>query len=148
MFNFKNEIYVTDMDKSFNLPGGRVENNEPIKQTLKRELKEELGIKVLNKEMVYIGNFTFWHKNFPGEKGKVNRENNVDLFLISEPKEIISNRVKLTKYEKHYHFNLFNIDINDIDNLINEKSDNEYKKFTNVELKTLIDAYLEYRKKD
>ena len=46
----KGKIYVTNMDNSYNLPGGRVEAKEEAKDALIRELAEELGIQVLDSE--------------------------------------------------------------------------------------------------
>ena len=56
------------------------------------------------------------------------------------------NNVKLTNYEKHYNFKLQLKKLEEIDDLIRRKTNNKYKKFTDVELKTLVNAYLEYRK--
>ncbi len=146
--DYNGNIYVTNMDDSYNLPGGRVENKEDLKKALKRELKEELGINVTYGEMEYVGNIIFWHKGFPGEKGVVNRENNVDLFVIDVPKEVNMEKVKLTNYEKHYHFHLMECSLKQIDALLKEKNDNEYKNFIDVELDALIQEYKKYRKED
>ncbi len=148
IYSKKGKIYITNMDNSYNLPGGHVENKEDIKDALKRELEEELGIKVLKKEMNYIGNYIFYHKDFPGEKGKVNRENNVDLFYILEPKEINLEHIKLTNYEKHYHFQLMECSVEEILKLLQEKNANEYKNFTDIELKICIEEFIKYRKEE
>lgn len=148
IFNKENKIYITNMDNSYNLPGGHVESKEDIKTTLKRELEEELGIKIAKAEMKYIGNYIFYHKDFPGEKGNVNRENNVDLFYILEPKEINIDRVRLTNYEKHYHFHLMECSINEIKKLLNEKNENVYKKFTDIELKICLEEFKKYKERD
>ncbi len=138
-------IYVTNMDGSYNLPGGRVEDKEDLKNALKRELEEELGIKVFKKEMIYIGNYVFWHKDFPGEKGVVNRENKIDLFYVSNPKEACLKRVRLTNYEKHYHFHLMKCTYEEIDALLKEENDNVYKKFIDIELKTLVSEFTKFK---
>ena len=85
VFNNEEKLYITDMNSSFNLPGGRVESSEKITDSLIRELREELGIMVSINDIKYIGNFVFYHKDFPGENGVVNLENKVDLFFIKEP---------------------------------------------------------------
>ena len=146
VFNNEEKLYITDMNSSFNLLGGRVEKMEELSDSLIRELKEELGVRVFTKDIKYIGEFIFWHKGFPGEKSVVNRENKVDLFLVTKPQELKINNVKLTNYEKHYNFKLLLKNLEEIDNLIKYKGNNPYKKFTDVELKTLVNAYLEYRK--
>lgn len=144
----KAKFYITNMDSSYNLPGGRVEVHEDGKTALIRELREELGIEVLDKEIQYIGDFTFWHKDFPGEKNKVNRENHVDLFLITEAKENFEKRVCLTNYEKHYHFHLMKCSGKEISELLQSKITNDYKRFTDVELSTLLEAFLKYKGED
>ena len=48
IMNYEGKFYVTNMDNSYNLPGGRVEAHEDLKDALIRELKEELGIKRFN----------------------------------------------------------------------------------------------------
>ena len=146
VFDEEGKLYITDMNSSFNLPGGRVENSEELIDSLTRELKEELGIDITFKDVEYIGNFVFWHKNFPGEKGLVNRENKVDLFWIIKPQKLIAEEINLTNYEKHYNFKLRLINIAEIKKLIKVKNTNEYKIFTDVELEILIKAYLKYRK--
>ena len=144
----KGKIYVTNMDNSYNLPGGRVEAKEEAKDALIRELAEELGIQVLDSEIQYIGDFTFWHRDFPGDKRVVNRENHVDLFWVMQAKEVLEERVRLTNYEKHYHFYLMSCSLKQIDALLKEKNDNEYKNFIDVELNALIQEYKRYRKED
>lgn len=148
IMNEEGEIYITNMDYSYNLPGGRVEANENLEDALVREIAEELGIRAFKKEIQYIGNITFWHKDFPGEKARVNRENDVDLFWVVNPKEIKPERVQLTNYEKHYHFHLMNCTFQEIEDLLNSKNNNEYKKFTDVELKICLEEFEKYRKEE
>ena len=103
---------------------------------------------IMNEEgKVYITNMDYSY-NFPGEKGMVNRENDVDLFWVVNPKEINSERVQLTNYEKHYHFHLVNCNFKEIQDLLDEKGENEYKRFTDVELRTCLEEFEKYRKED
>ena len=146
IMNYEGKFYVTNMDNSYNLPGGRVEAHEDLKDALIRELKEELGINITTKEIQYIGNIVFWHKDFFGEKINVNRENDVNLLLIVNPKKVEPERVHLTNYEKHYHFHLMSCSLDEILNLLKEKNENKYKKFTDVELKICLKEFEKYRK--
>lgn len=146
VFNEEGKLYITNMNDSFNLPGGRLEHSEKLVDSLIRELKEELGISLSAKDVQYIGNFIFWHKDFPNGKKVVNRENKVDLFLVKTPQKVKNSNIKLTNYEKHYNFKLQLNKLGEIKDLIRSKTNNVYKKFTDVELKTLVEAYLKYRK--
>lgn len=146
MFNLKNELFITDMNGSYNLPGGRVESNEDIRTTLKREINEELGIDIALDEPIYIGNYHFYHDGFP-EKGKtVLRDNEIDLFLIAEPKEYCITKTNLTDDEKSQKFMIKFVPLEDIGKLLEEKSLNSYKKYTDIELEFLVKKFIEYKK--
>lgn len=147
-FDMNNHLYMTDMNCSFNLPGGRVEAKEDESSALVRELHEELGVNLKTSDIKYIATITFWHKDFPGEKHLVNRENKITLFEVLPKLKIDSTNIKLTNYEKHYNFKLCQKDITKIDEIINMPSANPYKRFTDIELKTLVETYLKYRKED
>lgn len=133
-----NKIFITDMNSSYNLPGGRVKNGEDIKNALKRELLEELGINISDNALDYKGQIIFYHCQFPDEKGFCNRENKVDLFVVNGHYHLNANEIKLTNYEKHYNFKMLFCSVKDINKLLAEKNMNLYKKFTDLELKTLI----------
>ncbi len=45
-------------------PGGKVENNEPLEDALKREYKEELGIEIEVKDFIIAKNFESIDHNF------------------------------------------------------------------------------------
>lgn len=148
IFNKNGLLYITDMNNSFNLPGGRVESKEDENSALLRELQEELGVLLKEDDIEYIDTLTFWHKGFPEEEKLVNRENKVTLFRVLPKIELNPLEVKLTNYEKHYNFKICLKDINKIDEVIKESSFNSYKKFTDIELKVLVETYLKYRKED
>ena len=60
-----NEILILKEDRTFTFPGGRVEWNERVKETLKRELKEEIDY-IPEKEPVL---FDFWDQLPENGKG-------------------------------------------------------------------------------
>lgn len=52
-------------DKSFNLPGGHRENQETASETTIRECLEELGSKIDQKSLLYLGDLVFGQLVFP-----------------------------------------------------------------------------------
>ncbi len=56
----KNKILVVKdkFNAGYKLPGGHVDNNEPLKEALKREVFEETGIHVEFESIVNLGHFT------------------------------------------------------------------------------------------
>ena len=146
VLNSENKLFITDMMGSYNLPGGRVEENEDIQVTLKREVKEELGIDISLDEPIYLGNYHFYHAGFP-EKGKtVFRDNEIDLFLLPNPKEYQQDNTNLTEDEKNQKFGIKFVKLEDIPQLLQEQSLNSFKKYTDIELAFLIQKFKEYMK--
>ena len=72
------------------IPGGHAEPGETIEQTLRREMKEELGITVLKER--YLGSSLATATN--GERGRIH------YFLVEEWKgEIVSNEAERVYWE-------------------------------------------------
>jgi 8-oxo-dGTP diphosphatase len=61
IFNNNNEIAIIDIDSfGYNLPGGKIEENEDSKTALIREMEEETGFSI--KELEYIEELGSYHK--------------------------------------------------------------------------------------
>lgn len=138
IFDEDGKLYVTKMtDNGYNLPGGRVDGMEDINEALIREIKEEMGILIDKSNIVHIGNYHFYHKDFPHDEIISNRENEIDLFFIKGTYKYNFHNSHLTEYEKSRNFGLVTIDRKDINKLLVEDKNNPYKKFINLELEYL-----------
>ncbi len=147
LFNPQNELFITDMNGSYNLPGGTVEKEENPKVALIRELKEELGLSILKEDLIFVDTFHFYHPNFPEKDGTiVNRENEIDLFVLKTTQTYHPTLTTLTLYEQKNNFTIKFVSLNNIPMLIKETSSNNYKKITDIELSVLINKYQDYTK--
>ena len=145
VFNSEGKIYITNMQGSYNLPGGGIEEKENIYAAIQRELYEELGIKINLTEAKYQGTFMFYHKGFPERDKTVNRANEIELFLITEPYAYSKSKSHITDYEKSQNFEIIAVDIENINDLWNDECDNQYRKFTKVELEYLCNIIRKQR---
>ena len=69
IMNDEGKIYITNMDNSYNLPGGRVEGHEDLEDALNRELAEELGICVAKRKLSILVILLFGIKVFLVKRG-------------------------------------------------------------------------------
>lgn len=137
VFNEQNKIYVCNMNGTYMLPGGTVENNESPLITLKRELKEELGLIKYNlEELVEID---YYHHNFPKLKSDLyeNRLNIVYYYFIKIHSNDLGTQM-LTDYEKEQNIRIEEYSIEEIKEKIKFDNDNKYSNFTNKELQIIL----------
>lgn len=134
IFDSSGKLYLSMMKGTFTLPGGGVEENETLEEAIKRELKEELGIDVSTDELQYIGNYQFYHKNFPDFKGRTNRLNEIDLFYVIKEKAFSLEACQFTELEKDQNLKIIAIELSEIEGLLNIKNNNPYKKALDEEL--------------
>lgn len=138
IFDEDGKLYVTKMkSNSYNLPGGRVDGTEDINDALIREIKEEMGILIDKSNIFHIGNYHFYHKDFPHDEIISNRENEIDLFFIKGSYKYNANNLHLTEYEKSVNFEVIKKARNEIDEFFVDDASNPYKKFTDIELEYL-----------
>lgn len=142
MFDKSGKLLVTDMNGSYNLPGGRMEGSERPKESLIREIKEETGVELHQQNIVFVGNYHFYHKNFPNG---TNRDNEIDLYMVTNPVCLNYTQTNVTEYEKSYNFRIVPVSEEELENLFKESSNNVYKKFTDIELQVLFDEYKKYK---
>lgn len=81
IINPNNEILLGYAHRTYQFPGGHLEDNEDINSGLERELNEELGITILVNEKPFMKT-TYLTKNY--RNTNTNRENDIYYYLIKE----------------------------------------------------------------
>lgn len=146
--NSNDEILVVKYNDIYMLPGGSLEENEmfnkAIKKALRREIKEEVGIDIINQQIEYLQNIICYQEDYPKENGKlVNRR--VTTYYYKTRMDINLNNIKnnLTEREKKGGFQLEWIDKYKLrELLINYNSTNPRSEFFHDELRIVLGRYL------
>ena len=135
-----NDIYIMNMNDSFNLPGGTFEENENPDITIKRELEEELGLKNINPTP--FKEFWFYHDNFPSDDGKTFNKslNIVYVYLLNISSKDIGEST-FTDYEISLNDKVEKHSIEQIIDLLKLKNNNIWKPFTDKELTIILKEY-------
>ena len=126
----------------YQFPGGHLEENESFIECIKREIMEETGIEVLEKD---IGDpfykIVYLNKDYP-EFGK-NRKSEIYYYVINTNKEVDLNKTNYTKNELEGNFQVKEISIDTVikvleDNVIN----NEKNKVITPDMIRVIKEYM------
>lgn len=126
----------------YQFPGGHLEENESFIECIKREIMEETGIEVLEKD---IGDpfykIVYLNKDYP-EFGK-NRKSEIYYYVINTNKEVDLNKTNYTKNELEGNFQVKEISIDTVikvleDNIIN----NEKNKVITPDMIRVIKEYM------
>ena len=114
-------------DKTYQFPGGHLEDNESLIQGLKREIKEETGIILDNDNYKPFVKITYYNKNY--RNTNKNRENIIYYYEIrtdSEP-DINNTNLDINEIKGNYIVKKIQLDkVSDV--LINSILDNEINK--------------------
>lgn len=135
-----NMIYVMNMNDSFNLPGGTFEKGENPDMTIKRELKEELGLVNISLEPFKV--FYFYHDDFPSDDGKsFNKSLNiVYVYLLNINSKDIG-KSTFTDYEIEHNDKVEKYTIAQIIDVLKLRNNNIWKPFTDKELTIILKEY-------
>lgn len=137
IFNERNHIYICNMNDSYILPGGTVEDNELPIDTLKRELYEELGITNCNLEPLV--EIDYYHYNFPKFKSDLyeNRLNKVWYYCANVNSKDLGD-ANFTEYENQQNIIIEEYNIDELLQKVMITRKNKYSKFTNKELAIVL----------
>ena len=104
LVNSKNEILLGYSNNEYQCPGGHVEKNENLIDTINREIKEETGIELNIKEANPFACTIGYYKNWPSE-GK-NRKIEIYYYEIKTDEKPNLDNTNYTESEKEGKFEL------------------------------------------
>lgn len=105
IINDNNEILIASENNVFEFPGGHLEEKETLKECLKREILEETGIVLSDKEINnYFFKVIYKNKDHPSI-GK-NRMCEIYYYIIKTNKLPDTTKLNLTEMEKENNFNV------------------------------------------
>ena len=81
IINSNNEITLGYSHKTYQFPGGHLEDGESLEECLLREIEEETGIEIKDAKLKPFEKITYYSKNYHGS-GK-NRKNDIYYYIIN-----------------------------------------------------------------
>ncbi len=98
IFNSKNEVLLVDhkttekkpkgLSECWSMPGGTVEFGETCVSALKREIKEELGIKISDEKLINYNDFIFDNRHWTGLNFRATTKDKPEILEPEKIKEI------------------------------------------------------------
>lgn len=127
LINSKNEILLGYADKTYQFPGGHLEQDESLNECLSREIQEETGIKINTDNIEPFIKITHYTKNY--HNTNKNRKNEIYYYYIYTDKEVDIKKTNLDLLEILDNFEIRKIPLNNLENIllesINDKPKNQ-----------------------
>lgn len=140
--NDNDEITLGYCNKTYQFPGGHLEDGETLEECLLREIKEETGIKLEEVILKPFEKITHYSKNYHGT-GK-NRENDIYYFIVKTNEKFDMDKSNLDVYEIENEYYPQTIPLKDVEQvLINSIKADESNK---IIVEEMLDALKEYKK--
>lgn len=142
IINSKEEITLGYSHKTYQFPGGHLEEGEKLNECLLREIKEETGIEIKNAQIKPFEKITYYNKNYHGS-GK-NRKNEIYYFIIKTDEKFDMDNSQLDEWEQDGNFTVKTLPLANIEQvLIDSIPDNPINK---IIVEEMLDIFKEYNK--
>lgn len=142
IINSNNEITLGYSHKTYQFPGGHLEEGETLEECLLREIEEETGIEIKDAKLKPFEKITYYNKNY--HKSGKNRKNDIYYYIINTDANFDMNNSKLDEWEKDGNFTVKTCPIKNVEQvLIDSIPDNPINK---VIVEEMLDIFKEYNK--
>ena len=142
IINSNNEITLGYSHKTYQFPGGHLEEGETLEECLLREIEEETGIEIKDAKLKPFEKITYYNKNY--HKSGKNRKNDIYYYIINTDANFDMNNSKLDEWEKDGNFTVKTFPIENVEQvLIDSIPDNPINK---VIVEEMLDIFREYNK--
>lgn len=142
IINSNNEITLGYSHKTYQFPGGHLEDGETLEECLLREIEEETGIEIKDAKLKPFEKITYYNKNY--HKSGKNRKNEIYYYIINTDANFDMNNSKLDEWEKDGNFTVKTFPIENVEQvLIDSIPDNPINK---VIVEEMLDIFKEYNK--
>ena len=142
IINSNNEITLGYSHKTYQFPGGHLEEGETLEECLLREIEEETGIKIENARLKPFEKITYYSKNY--RKSGKNRKNDIYYYIIETDLKFDMDKAKLDEWEKDGKFTVKTFPIKEVEKvLIDSIPDNPINKAI---VEEMLDVLKEYNK--
>lgn len=121
MINSKNEVLLGYSHHNYQFPGGHVEDNEELIETVNREITEETGMELnLNNFIKPFARALGYYKDHP-QVGK-NKKVEIYYYEVKTDEKPNLDNTNYTESEKDGDFNLQYIPLDNIENILKENA--------------------------
>lgn len=140
IINSNNEITLGYSNKTYQFPGGHLEENEELIDCLLREIKEETGMEIKNATFEPFAKIIHYTKNYRGSNK--NRKNEIYYYIIRTDDTFDMKNANLNEYEKNGNYEPVIIPIKDVKQiLIDSIPDNPINEIIVKEMLIILDEY-------
>ena len=140
IINDNDEITLGYSNKTYQFPGGHLEEGETLIECLLREIKEETGIDIKSADIKPFEKITYYTKNYHNS-GK-NRQNEIYYFVIKTNAKFNMKNAELDEGEKKDKFTVKTVPLSKVENiLVNSISDNPINKIIVEEMLDILKEY-------
>ena len=140
LVNDKDEIMLGYAHKTYQFPGGHVKEGEDNLETLLREIKEETGIVIENKDIKPFEKVIYYTKNY--RNTGLNRKNEIYYYVINTNENVHKKNMNLDEWEQVGNYVIKKFPIKDVEKVLNETiDDNPINRIITEEMTEVMSTY-------
>ena len=141
IINSNNEILLGYAHKTYQFPGGHLEENEDLEEGLKREVKEETGIEINKDILKPFEKIIYYTSNY--RNTGLNRKNEIYYYVVKTDEEINRNNMNLDDWEKEGNYTVKKVPLTDVEQVL--KSSIHDNPINSIIVEEMLEVLNEYK---